>query len=33
VKLHLKEGKNVLTLHILTNGQMNLATFDFKKVN
>jgi len=32
-RLHLTAGKNVLTVHILTNGQMNLATFDFKKVN
>ena len=26
-------GKNVLTVHILTNGQMNLATLTFKKVS
>jgi hypothetical protein len=32
-KLQLKKGKNVLTVHVVTNGQMNLATFDFKKVN
>ncbi len=32
VKLRLPKGKSVLTVHILTNGQMNLATFDFKKV-
>jgi hypothetical protein len=32
-RLHLNAGRNVLTVHILTNGQMNLATFDFKKVN
>ena len=32
-KLHLAAGRNVLTVHILTNGQMNLATLDFKKVN
>ena len=31
VKLHLPAGKNVLTVHILTQGQMNLATLDFKK--
>jgi hypothetical protein len=30
-KLHLAAGKNVLTIHILAEGQMNLATFDFKK--
>lgn len=32
VKLRLPKGKSVLTVHILTEGQMNLATFDFKKV-
>jgi len=32
-KLHLGAGRNVLTVHIVTNGQMNLATLDFKKVN
>jgi len=26
------EGKNVLTVHIFTNGNMNLAYFDFKRV-
>ncbi len=31
-KVRLKRGKNVLTVHILTEGQMNLAYFDFKKV-
>jgi hypothetical protein len=31
-KIKLPAGKNVLTVHILTGGQMNLATFDFKKV-
>ncbi len=31
-RLHLSKGRNVLTVHILTNGQMNLATLDFKKV-
>jgi hypothetical protein len=31
VKLHLSGGKNVLTVHILTGGNMNLAYFDFKK--
>jgi len=30
-KLHLEAGKNVLTVHIVDQGQMNLATFDFKK--
>jgi hypothetical protein len=32
-KLHLDAGRNVLTVHILTQGQMNLATLDFKKVS
>jgi hypothetical protein len=31
-KVHLSEGKNVLTVHILTGGNMNLAYFDFKQV-
>jgi hypothetical protein len=31
-KVHLPKGKAVLTVHILTEGQMNLATFDFRKV-
>jgi hypothetical protein len=31
-KLHLNKGKNVLTVHIVTNGNMNLAYFDFKHV-
>jgi hypothetical protein len=30
-KLHLAAGKNVLTIHIDAEGQMNLATFDFRK--
>jgi hypothetical protein len=30
-KLRLPAGKNVLTVHIVTGGQMNLATFDFKR--
>jgi len=30
-KLKLPAGKAVLTVHILTEGQMNLATFDFRK--
>lgn len=29
-KVHFNEGKNVLTVHILTLGNMNLAYFDFK---
>ena len=31
-KVHLSEGKNILTVHILTNGNMNLAYVDFKAV-
>ncbi|MGA9585156.1 MAG: hypothetical protein WBQ95_07495, partial [Terracidiphilus sp.] len=31
-KVHLEEGRNVLTVHTLTEGQMNYATFDFKKL-
>lgn len=31
-KLHLDKGKNVITVHILTIGNMNLAYFDFKTV-
>ena len=31
-KVHLNKGKNVLTVHILTKGNMNLAYFDFKRV-
>jgi hypothetical protein len=30
VKLHLPAGKSVVTVHILTEGNMNLAYFDFK---
>jgi len=30
-KVKLKKGRNVLTVRILTEGQMNLAYFDFKK--
>jgi hypothetical protein len=30
-KLRLPKGKSVLTVHILTGGNMNLAYFDFKK--
>jgi hypothetical protein len=29
-RVKLERGKNVLTIHILTEGQMNLAYFDFK---
>src|ERR1700739_118208 len=29
-KVRLNKGRNVLTVHILTNGNMNLAYFDFK---
>lgn len=31
-RVHLAAGKNVLTVHILTEGQMNLAFFDFIRV-
>jgi hypothetical protein len=31
--LQLPAGKNVLTIHIVTGGQMNLATFDFKEAH
>jgi hypothetical protein len=31
-KVGLSKGKNVLTVHIVTNGNMNLAYFDFKQV-
>jgi hypothetical protein len=31
-KVHLNKGKNVLTAHVLTLGNMNLAYFDFKPV-
>ncbi len=31
-KLKLAAGKNVLTVHIVAEGQMNLAYFDFKRV-
>ncbi len=30
LKVHLSKGENVLTVHILTLGNMNLAYFDFK---
>jgi hypothetical protein len=29
-KVRLSKGRNVLTVHILTSGNMNLASFDFK---
>jgi hypothetical protein len=29
MKLRLPQGKSVLTVHILTQGNMNLAYFDF----
>jgi hypothetical protein len=32
-KVRLNKGENVLTVHILTNGNMNLAYFDFKAVH
>lgn len=32
-KVHFNKGKNVLTVHILTLGNMNLAYFDFKPVH
>jgi len=32
-KVRLSKGKNILTVYILKNGNMNLAYFDFKKVN
>jgi hypothetical protein len=32
-KVRLSKGKNVLTVHILTLGNMNLADFDFKPVH
>lgn len=33
LRLHLPAGKNVLTVHILSGGNMNLAYFDFKKAS
>jgi hypothetical protein len=32
-RLHLQSGKNILTIHILTEGNMNFAYFDFKRQN
>jgi hypothetical protein len=31
VKLHLSAGRNVITVHIVSEGNMNLAIFDFTK--
>ena len=31
--IRLSKGRNVLTVHILTNGNMNLAYFDFKQAS
>ncbi len=31
VRLHLVSGLNILTVHIVSEGQMNLATLDFRK--
>lgn len=31
-RIHLNAGRNVLTLHTVSQGQMNFATLDFKKV-
>jgi hypothetical protein len=33
VKLRLPAGRSVLTVHILTGGNMNLASFDFREVH
>jgi hypothetical protein len=30
IRVRLPAGKNVLTVHVLTGGNMNLAYFDFK---
>ena len=32
VKVHLNKGRNVLTVHTVTQGQMNYATLEFKRV-
>jgi hypothetical protein len=32
-KVDLNQGKNILTVHILTNGNMNLAYFEFKPIH
>ena len=31
-RIHLDKGRNVLTVHTVAEGQMNYATFDFKKI-
>ena len=31
VRIHLKKGRNVLTVHTVAQGQMNYATLEFKK--
>jgi len=31
-RIHLPKGKSVLTVHIVSGGQMNLATLDFKRI-
>lgn len=30
-RIHLKKGRNVLTVHTVTQGQMNYATFEFRR--
>jgi hypothetical protein len=32
IRLHLDKGRNVLTIHTITEGQMNYATLDFRRV-
>ena len=32
-RIHLDQGKNVLTVHIVTGGNMNLAYFDFRQLS
>jgi hypothetical protein len=32
-RVRLARGRNVLTVHILTEGQMNLAYLDFRSAN
>lgn len=32
-KVHLAAGNNVLTIHVVSEGQMNFATLDFKRTN
>jgi len=31
-RIHLRKGRNVLTVHTVSQGQMNYATFEFKRV-